>query len=107
MVAETFRQGEDGCPGTGQGAVRIILSTILTGPRHGTAAARFFARVCVLIVYDGWANAIIWIEALSIGFWAGFAARRAGLHGSSLALAVLAGLIVSAIVLAPSAGEGG
>jgi hypothetical protein len=68
---------------------------------------RTITLVCVLIVYDGWANAIIWIEALSIGFWAGLAARRAGLHGSSLALAVLAGLIVSAIVLAPSAGEGG
>jgi hypothetical protein len=45
-------------------------------------------------------RAIIWIEALSIGFWAGLAARRAGLHGSSLAVAVLAGLIVSGIVLA-------
>jgi len=45
-------------------------------------------------------RAIIWIEALSIGFWAGLAARRACLHGSSLAVAVLAGLIVSGIVLA-------
>jgi hypothetical protein len=43
-------------------------------------------------------RAIIWIEALSIGCWAGLAARRAGLQGSSLAIAVLAGLIVSGIV---------
>ena len=31
-------------------------------------------------------RAIIWIEALSIGFWAGQAARRAGFRGSSLAI---------------------
>jgi hypothetical protein len=49
---------------------------------------------------EGAIHAIIWIEALSIGFWAGVAARRAGLQGSSLAIAVLAGLIVSGIVLA-------
>ena len=44
-------------------------------------------------------RAVIWIEALSIGFWAGLAARRAGLRGVSLVVAVLAGLIVSVIVL--------
>jgi hypothetical protein len=36
---------------------------------------------------------------LSLAFWAGIAARSAGLHGRSLALAVLAGLVVSAVVL--------
>jgi hypothetical protein len=45
-------------------------------------------------------RAIIWLEALSLAFWAGMAARSAGLHGRSLALAVLAGLVVSCVVLA-------
>ena len=42
---------------------------------------------------------IIWLEALSLGFWAGLGARRAGLRGRSLVMAVLAGLVVSGIVL--------
>lgn len=42
---------------------------------------------------------IIWLEALSLGFWAGLAAHRAGLRRSQVGLAVLAGLIVGAIVL--------
>ena len=44
-------------------------------------------------------RAVIWLEALSLAFWAGIAARSAGLHGRSLALAVLAGLVVSGVVL--------
>jgi hypothetical protein len=43
---------------------------------------------------------IIWLEGLSIGFWAGLAASRAGLGRSHVALAVVAGLIVGATVLA-------
>ncbi len=43
---------------------------------------------------------IIWIEGLSIGFWAGLAASRAGLGRSQIALAVAAGLVVGATVLA-------
>jgi hypothetical protein len=42
---------------------------------------------------------IIWLEALSLSFWAGVAARYAGLRGRSLALSLLGGLVVSAIVL--------
>ncbi len=42
---------------------------------------------------------IIWLEALSLSFWAGLAAYRAGLRGRSLAMAVVAGLVVSGIVL--------
>lgn len=42
---------------------------------------------------------VIWLEALSLGFWAGLAAHRAGLRRSQVGLAVLAGLIVGAIVL--------
>ncbi len=42
---------------------------------------------------------IIWLEALSLSFWAGLAAHRAGLRGRSLAMAVVAGLVVSCIVL--------
>jgi len=43
---------------------------------------------------------IIWLEALSLSFWTGLAAHRAGLHGRSLAMAVVAGLLASGIVLA-------
>jgi hypothetical protein len=43
---------------------------------------------------------VIWLEALSITFWAGLAAQRAGFRGRSFAFAVLGGLIVSVIVLA-------
>jgi hypothetical protein len=42
---------------------------------------------------------VVWLEALSLAFWAGLAAYRAGLRGRSLVLAVLAGLIVSIAVL--------
>jgi hypothetical protein len=42
---------------------------------------------------------VIWLEALSLSFWAGLAARYAGLRGRSLALSVLGGLAVSTIVL--------
>jgi hypothetical protein len=44
-------------------------------------------------------RAIIWLEALSLALWAGIAARSAGLRGRSLVLAVLAGLVVSGVVL--------
>ncbi len=43
---------------------------------------------------------IIWVEGLSIGLWAGLAASRAGLGRSQIALAVAAGLVVGATVLA-------
>ena len=63
--------------------------------------------VALLIVLDlagvSIANGIrivIWVEALSITFWAGLAARRAGFRGRSFAFAVLGGLLVSVIVLA-------
>jgi hypothetical protein len=42
---------------------------------------------------------VIWLEALSLSFWAGLAARYAGLRGRSLVLSVLGGLVVSMIVL--------
>ncbi len=42
---------------------------------------------------------IIWLEALSLSFWAGLAAHRAGLRGRSLAMAFVAGLVISGIVL--------
>ncbi len=42
---------------------------------------------------------VIRLEALSLTFWAGLAARRAGLHGRSFAFALVAGLIVSSLVL--------
>ena len=42
---------------------------------------------------------VIWLEPLSLSFWAGLAARYAGLRGRSLALSLLGGLVLSAIVL--------
>ena len=42
---------------------------------------------------------VIWLEALSLSFWAGLAAWYAGLRGRSLALSVLGGLVVGTIVL--------
>lgn len=44
-------------------------------------------------------RAVIILEALLLGFWAGLAAWYAGLRGRSLALAVVAGLAVSCLVL--------
>lgn len=43
---------------------------------------------------------VVWLESISLGFWAGFAAHRAGLRRGSLALAVTAGLVVGLVVLA-------
>jgi hypothetical protein len=42
---------------------------------------------------------VIWLEELSLTFWAGLAAWYAGLRGRPLALSVLGGLVVSTIVL--------
>jgi hypothetical protein len=42
---------------------------------------------------------IVSFEALSLSFWAGLAGQRAGLHGWSLALAALAGLVVGVFIL--------
>ena len=42
---------------------------------------------------------VIWLEALSLGFWAGLAAWYAGLRGRLLGLSILAGLLISAMVL--------
>ena len=43
---------------------------------------------------------IIWVSAASLGFWGGFAARRAGSAGWRVARGVLGGLLVGGIVLA-------
>jgi hypothetical protein len=42
---------------------------------------------------------VIWVEALSIGFWAGLSAFHAGFAPRGVALAVVAGLLVGGIVL--------
>jgi hypothetical protein len=44
-------------------------------------------------------RAVIFLEALLLGFWAGLGAWYAGVRGRSLALAVLAGLVVSCVIL--------
>ncbi len=42
---------------------------------------------------------VIWLEALSLTFWAGLAAWYAGLRGRWLGLSILAGLVISGMVL--------
>ena len=42
---------------------------------------------------------LIWLEALSLIFWAGLAAWYAGLRGRPLAISILGGIAVAAIVL--------
>ena len=42
---------------------------------------------------------VIWLEALSLSFWAGLAAWYAGLRGRLLGASILAGLVLSALVL--------
>ena len=42
---------------------------------------------------------VIWVEALSIGFWAGAAAVRGGFGARGVALSVVAGLLVGGLVL--------
>jgi len=42
---------------------------------------------------------VIWLGAVSLGFWGGLAGARAGLRGWRLALAVAVGLLVGGLVL--------
>ena len=42
---------------------------------------------------------VIWLEALSLGFWAGLAAWYAGLRGRLLGVSILAGLVMGGLVL--------
>ncbi len=42
---------------------------------------------------------VIWLEALSLSFWAGLAGWYAGLRGRFLVLSILAGLVISGVVL--------
>jgi hypothetical protein len=42
---------------------------------------------------------VIWMEALSLAFWTGLAAWLVGMRGRPLALAVLAGLVVTGVVI--------
>jgi len=44
-------------------------------------------------------RAVVLLEASSLGFWAGLAAWYAGLRGRSLAISVLAGLVIGSVVL--------
>jgi hypothetical protein len=42
---------------------------------------------------------VIWLEALSLAFWAGLAAWYAGLRGRALVGSVFAGLVISGVIL--------
>jgi hypothetical protein len=82
--------------------------------REWLATARFEARFLLLAVppllvlfsldfagvtLTDTIRAVIVLEALSLGFWAGLAAWYAGLRGRSLAISVLGGLVIGGIVL--------
>jgi hypothetical protein len=58
----------------------------------------FILRVAGVSLTDS-VQVVIWLEALSLGFWAGLAAWHAGLRGRSLVLSILGGLVLSTIVL--------
>jgi hypothetical protein len=49
---------------------------------------------------DNSIRVVVWMEAMSLSFWAALAAWLVGLRGRSLVLAVLAGLLVGTVVVA-------
>ena len=79
------------------------------------ATARFESRFLLLAVPDLLAvllvlelanvaltdsiRVVIWLEALSLSFWAGLAAWYAGLRGRLLGFSILAGLLISVMIL--------
>lgn len=52
------------------------------------------------VTIDDAIRAVVWMEALSLSFWAFLAAWLVGLRGRPLVLAVLAGLVVGTVVVA-------
>ena len=61
-------------------------------------AVLFVLRLASVALTDA-VRVVITVEALSLGFWAGLAAWYAGLRGRSLGLSILAGILISAMVL--------
>jgi hypothetical protein len=72
--------------------LRFLLLAVLP------LAVLFVLRLAGVTLTDT-VRVIIWLEALSLGFWAGLAAWYAGLRGRSLGGAILAGLGISGVVL--------
>jgi hypothetical protein len=58
----------------------------------------FVLRLASVTLTDA-VRVVIWLEALSLGFWAGLAAWYAGLRGRLLGGSILAGLVTSGVVL--------
>jgi hypothetical protein len=58
----------------------------------------FVLRLANVALTDA-VQVVIWLEALSLTFWAGLAAWYAGLRGRALALSILGGVIIATIVL--------
>lgn len=61
-------------------------------------AVLFVLRLASVTLTDA-VRVVIWLEALSLGFWAGLAAWYAGLRGRLLGGSILAGLVMSGVVL--------
>jgi hypothetical protein len=100
FAAGIARNAEIGRPATLREWLSIVraesLFLLLAVPPLVVLFGLDFAGVSL---YDA-IRVVIWLEALSLGFWAGLAASKAGLRRSHVALAVVAGLIVGATVLA-------
>jgi hypothetical protein len=79
------------------------LTTVRFGPRFLLLAVPPTALLVVLdlagVELSDAILIVIWAEALSIGFWAGLSAHRAGFKVRGVALAVVAGLVVGGMVL--------
>ena len=56
-------------------------------------------RCCASVALTDAIRVVILLEALSLGFWAGLAAWYAGLRGRMLWGSILAGLVISGLVL--------
>ena len=61
---------------------------------------RFFLLTLATVSLEHSVRVVIWMETLSLAFWTGLAAWVVGMRGRPLVLAVLAGLVVSSVVLA-------
>ena len=61
-------------------------------------AVLFVVRLAGVALTDA-IRVVIWLEALSLGLWAGLAAWYAGLRGRLLVGSILAGLVMGGLVL--------
>ena len=76
------------------GALRVAVLLLAVPP----LAVLLVLHLASVALTDA-VRVVIWLEALSLSFWAGLAAGYAGLRGWSLGRSILAGLVISGVVL--------